>query len=241
MAEAGSTAPPSPYPESPGEVPQKEAPWSPLRGTDALIGLGAILVGLMVSGGIVFALVKGEPAQTLVALVPQGILFLGVPIAIAASRVSSRPWRVVGFVPFKRSDLWLVAAGMGMQIAVSALFILFFFEPEQDTLVEDFEESTIAAIATALLVVIVAPITEETLFRGLFFGALRSHSSFWVAGVASGLLFGAVHLGQGDIAVGGLLAFFGLILAWLYERTGSLGPPIALHMLNNTIAFITLI
>ena len=39
----------------------------------------------------------------------------------------------------------------------------------------------------------------------------------------------------------GLLSFLGVILAWLYERTGSLGPPIVLHMVNNSIAIIPLL
>ncbi len=94
---------------------RSEAPWSPLRGQRTrCIGLGAISPGAHGERGHrPRASSSGEPAQTLVALVPQGILFLGVPIAIAASRVSSRPWRVVGFVPFKPADLWLVAAAMG--------------------------------------------------------------------------------------------------------------------------------
>ena len=90
---------------------------------------------------------------------------------------------------------------MGVQIAVTVLFTLLFFTPEQDTLVEDvnFDETTLAAIATVFLIVIAAPITEETLFRGLLFGALRSQSSFWIAAGCSGILFGAVHLASGDV------------------------------------------
>jgi uncharacterized protein len=208
-----------------------------------MIGFIAVFLGLLLTGGIVVALISEEPALTLVSLIPQGLLFVGVPIAIAAKRVSSRPWRVVGFVPFKPSDLWLVAAAMGVQIAVTVAFTALFFTPEQDTLVEDvdFNETTLAAVATVFLIVIAAPITEETLFRGLFFGALRTRAPFWAAAGASGILFGAVHLASGDAAVAGLLALFGVILAWLYERTGSLGPPIVLHMLNNGIAIIPLL
>jgi membrane protease YdiL (CAAX protease family) len=36
------------------------------------------------------------------------------------------------------------------------------------------------------------------------------------------------------------LGVFGLWLCWLYERTGSLWPPIAVHALNNAIAFAIL-
>jgi membrane protease YdiL (CAAX protease family) len=35
----------------------------------------------------------------------------------------------------------------------------------------------------------------------------------------------------------GQLAFFGAALAWLYQRTGSLWPPIIVHAVNNSLAF----
>ena len=208
-----------------------------------MVGFMVVFIGVLLFGGIVFGLISREPDRTLVALVPQGILFLGVPIAIAAMRTQSRPWRAVGFTRFKAMDLWLVAVAMGVQIGVTLVFTLLFFTPEQDTLLEDvnFSETTVAAVAAVFLIVIAAPVTEETLFRGLFFGALRTRAPFWVAAGASGVLFGAVHLASGDVAVAGLLTLFGVILAWLYERTGSLGPPIILHMVNNAIAIIPLL
>ncbi len=219
------------------------APWAPLQQTDAIIGFILVVLGVLLVGGVVVSVVSAEPERTLLSLIPQGIVFLGVPIAIAAQRVSSRPWRTVGFVRFKAQDLWLVAAAMGIQIAATVVFSYLFFTPEQDTILDDvnFDETTFTAIATVFLIVVAAPITEETLFRGLFFGALRTRTPFWAAAGASGVLFGAVHLPSGDFAVAGLLAFFGIVLAWLYEKTGSLGPPILLHMANNSIAIIPLL
>ena len=247
MAEPESVGPPPAQPtagepESSAPGPSRK-PWLPLSPTDVLIGLGAVILGLMVTGLLVVALVSGEPDRTLVGLVPQGLLFMGVPIALAAMRVPSRPWRVVGFVRFERSAIRLIAGALVLQIAVTVAFSLLFFTPEQDTLVEgvNFNETTFTAIATVFLIVIAAPVTEETLFRGLFFGGLRAVAPFWVAAGVSGLVFGAVHLATGDLAVAGLLSFFGVVLAWLYERTGSLGPPILLHMANNSIAIIPLL
>ena len=242
MADAGSVGPPAgPAGESLGKGRRK--PWSPLEPADALIGIGAVIVSVSILGAIVIALVKGEPDQTLVGLVPQGLLFIGIPIAIASMRVASRPWRVMGYVPFKGTDLWLVAAVIGIQIVAFIAFSNLFFTPEQDTVVDDknFDKTTLIAIAAVLLIVIVAPVTEETLFRGLFFGAIRSRAPFWVAAGISGVAFGAVHLGPGDPAVAGFLALFGVMLAWLYEKTGSLGPPIAAHMVNNSLAIIPLL
>lgn len=241
----GSLPPPPEFPddEAPADEPDERQPWSPLRPSDALLGFFVIFFGLAVAGGIVISLIEREPDATLVSLVPQGLLFIGVPVAIAARRVSAHPWRAMGFVRFRARDLWLVAAAMGAQIVVTIAFTALFFTPEQDTLVEDvdFDETTFTAIATVFLIVIAAPITEETLFRGLLFGALRSRAPFWLAAGISGVIFGSVHLTSGDVAVAGLLSVLGVILAWLYERTGSLGPPIVLHMVNNSIAIIPLL
>jgi uncharacterized protein len=209
---------------------------------DGLLGFGAVVVALALTGGLVVALVRGEPAETLTGLAVQDLVFLVVPLAIVAGRIA-RPWRAFGFERFPLSDIKLVFAGLGAQIAISAAFTLIFFTPEQDTLIEDaeFNETTLSVIVTVFLIVVAAPITEETLFRGLIFGALRKSAPFWVAAVASGVIFGAVHLTSGDLAVAGILTVFGVILAWLYERTGSLGPPILLHMINNSLAVALLL
>jgi hypothetical protein len=60
----------------------------------------------------------------------------------------------------------------------------------------------------------------------------------WAAALISSGIFGLLHYTDPDsIAVVPQLALLGVLLAWLYERTGSLWPPIILHVLNNAIAF----
>lgn len=235
-----STAPPV----APGYEPgRRGAPWQAWQPTDALIGFTLIFIGLVVIGAVVIGTVDGEPQSTLIALFAQGVVFAGVPIAIATQRSGSRPWRVVGFTRFRAGDLWLVVGAMIAQVVVTVAVSALLFTPNQDTIIEDvnFNETTVAAIAAFVAIVVVAPVAEEALFRGLFFGAMRTRTSFAVAAGVSGVLFGAVHLTTGDFAVAGLLAFFGVLLAWLYEKTGSLGPPIALHGVNNAIAILPLL
>ena len=55
------------------------------------------------------------------------------------------------------------------------------------------------------------------------------------------MIFGLFHFtGPGSIAVVPQLAFFGFALAWLYEKTGSIYPPMAVHAVNNALAFAIL-
>jgi membrane protease YdiL (CAAX protease family) len=61
----------------------------------------------------------------------------------------------------------------------------------------------------------------------------------WAAAALSGAVFGLLHYTDPDsIGVVPQLAVLGVLLAWLYERTGSLWPPILLHVVNNAIAFV---
>ncbi len=85
----------------------------------------------------------------------------------------------------------------------------------------------------ALLVVgvgLVGPMLEETLFRGIVFGALRRQWSFWPAAGASSALFAVAHLNPA-----GIPAYFalGVVFAYLVERTRSLVTPWAAHAAFN--------
>lgn len=99
------------------------------------------------------------------------------------------------------------------------------------------KEGTALLIASAALTCVIAPICEEILFRGFIFTALRNLRGPWVAAVLTGLLFGAVH-GVSAPAIDLLpLAALGFALCLLYRATGSLYPCIAVHAVNNSIAF----
>ena len=78
---------------------------------------------------------------------------------------------------------------------------------------------------------VIGPIAEELFFRGVLFAAARQHLSRGWAILASGAAFSLIHTNP----VGFLpILVIGSLLAYLYERTGSLAAPIAVHMLHNT-------
>ena len=85
-------------------------------------------------------------------------------------------------------------------------------------------------LALGALAVLVAPVCEELLFRGVIFGSLRARLGFWPAAAASGALFGAIHLSPVHVLP---LAVLGVALAWVYERTGSLWTSVGLHAIQN--------
>ena len=84
-----------------------------------------------------------------------------------------------------------------------------------------------------------APILEELLFRGAIQGHLQGVLKHpWVAILIASFLFGVVHMNPAQIPFAFLL---GAMFGWLYYRTGSLLPGIMGHVLNNSIAAVSMI
>jgi membrane protease YdiL (CAAX protease family) len=110
---------------------------------------------------------------------------------------------------------------------------------EEQTQLEDLgaDDSTLALVLVCVLVCVLAPLAEEVLFRGYLFTALRNWRGLWPAALVSGAVFGVIHAGSTPVGLLVPLAVLGVGLALLYAWTGSLYPPIALHAVNNAIAF----
>lgn len=93
-----------------------------------------------------------------------------------------------------------------------------------------------APLILALLAVVV-PIGEEVFFRGLVYGGLRLRWGVAAGALASAAFFAAVH----TQLVHALPIFaLGLVLAIVYERSGSLVPGMVAHGLNNVVAVLSI-
>ena len=82
---------------------------------------------------------------------------------------------------------------------------------------------------------IISPIVEELIFRGLIFKRLRRRMSVKQAIVMSGLMFGFYHGNLVQMIYGSLA---GILLAYLYEKYGSVKAPILAHICMNCVAII---
>ncbi len=91
-----------------------------------------------------------------------------------------------------------------------------------------------ARVALLLLGGLGAPLGEELLYRGMLYGALRRRWGFWGAALVSSLAFGLFHVIPLQVLTAMLL---GLVLCWVYERSGSLWAPVLVHLVNNLLAF----
>ncbi len=113
-----------------------------------------------------------------------------------------------------------------------------------------FNDETLVALAAEnrtvmiLCVVILAPMVEETLVRGLIFGSIRKKNRI-AAYVISIALFAAIHVWQyipvegiGSVALAALPYLpAGIALAWTHEKANTVWAPIVLHGVINAAAF----
>ena len=88
----------------------------------------------------------------------------------------------------------------------------------------------------AVVAVVVAPISEELLFRGFLQPALGRWTGRWMAIVLGAAFFAAAHM---DLYAMPALLVLGIALGYVYDRTRSLAAPVALHMAFNGMTLLS--
>ena len=149
----------------------------------------------------------------------------------------------LSFGRIERRMVWPVV-GMSVLIAASQAFVLFtalfLLGVDPSDIGEDLErlQRLVSGIAGILNACIFAPIAEEIGFRDLILGGLlKTRCRPWIAILISALVFASFH-GFGAQFVTALL--FGILVGWLYWRTGSIIPGIIIHVANNSLTAIDL-
>ena len=140
-------------------------------------------------------------------------------------------WQAVG---------WSAAVFVGFYV-VTALLVQAFGTPPEQELANDLEneESAAAVLAYFVTICLIAPVVEEFFFRGFMFTVLlRRLGPVWSALIVGGT-FGLMHAGGSPALSLVALSLFGVGLCFLYWRTQSIVPCMALHALNNSISFVS--
>jgi membrane protease YdiL (CAAX protease family) len=110
-----------------------------------------------------------------------------------------------------------------------------FVHPRPQDIVGEFPHTTAGVVLFVVLAVVMAPVFEEIFFRGFLFRGFAGAWGWGVGAVVSAAIFGLAHL-QLDVFVP--LFTLGLLLAWVYKRTGSLWTNISLHALFNALSVL---
>ena len=250
MSSEAASIPPPPMESAPDDLPAPrpgagdDPGWRPITSLFALLAgfggaiVGAIAIGL-IAGLFGASLTDPPPSVAIIGTVVQDLCL--VAAALFFARLAARP-RPSHF-GLQATRLWPAAGWAALAYATFYAFTagwvaLLGTKPVDENLPKQLgaDKSTVALIAVALLVSVVAPMAEEFFFRGYFYGALRNWNVLG-ATLITGLVFGSIHAGSAQWEFLLPLAFFGAALCWLRQRTGSLYPGIVLHCANNSIAF----
>ncbi len=180
-----------------------------------------------------------------IALALQYALTLVIEVIILLVLVKKRGAGKLGLGLRRTSDVWYLVA-FGLYFAQIALIIAIFavvnvllpgVDTEQEQAVFEFGRNGWGFWLAAISSVVIAPIIEELLFRGILFAGLARRWPVWLAAVLSSLAFALLH---GQVNVGIYTFILGMLLSWCYVRSGSLYPGMLVHFLNNLVAFALL-
>ena len=157
-----------------------------------------------------------------------------------AVRRRGASWTSIGF---RRPNTNRTAAGIPLTLFAAFFVIALFSFVVFEFGLRDPDDAVIppallrGSLLLALFVtsVVVAPVAEETFFRGFVFGGLRGSWGPIGGGAASAGLFGLAHP---DLFLIVPVTILGALLVWLYVWTGSLWGPIGAHAAFNALQLL---
>jgi membrane protease YdiL (CAAX protease family) len=126
-----------------------------------------------------------------------------------------------------------------LQFASVALMEKFGWAPQSEAAVKLLTNATspAAQIYLGFFAVVLAPVAEEFIFRGMLFPFIKQHGFPKSAWIGVSLLFALIH---GDAGIFLPLFLLALALTWLYETADSLLAPIFAHALFNATNLVLL-
>jgi uncharacterized protein len=123
----------------------------------------------------------------------------------------------------------------GAVLAVVVSFVGGYLNSKATLPIEELLKARVSALLFGVIGVLVAPVVEETIFRGFLYPVIARQLGV-AAGIAiTGTLFGLMHAAQlwgawGQIA---LLTFVGIVFTWVRARTGTVAASYFVHLGYN--------
>lgn len=192
---------------------------------------GGILIISSVSGSgsVDSAMDRNFALITVIALVLVIVieyLFFRNDRPVQSARLTENPFRIPGIL------ILGAAFSHGLSLLLSLLL-------SSETIgdYEAVQESIFApgVVFVLIRVLVLAPLAEELVFRGLVFRRLKNYTNFWVGALVSAALFGLYHM---NLAQGIMGFFFGILLAAVYQKMENLWAPVLVHFAANLLSVI---
>lgn len=166
------------------------------------------------------------------------VIFLAVSIIICWKIYQKDPVEVSEWIYAKPGYFALLALiGILASHGLSALVSLLPVDNVAGSYTE-IEETVFAASPVLVIIqtVILAPLSEELLFRGILYNRLKRYlKGFWLPALISSAVFGLYHF---NLAQGIFAFLFGLLLCAVYDKVRNLWACIALHVGGNLVSVV---
>jgi membrane protease YdiL (CAAX protease family) len=216
-----------------------------------VIGVAGILVlSVLIIFGFQWAGISREQLQqsandqalfSIIAIFFISLFLLAYLAAQSRFRFRMPFWRTLGWRPFDTGQMprqvaYMVCILGGVSLSMLVALASSAFTPKNKMPIEQFLQDRHSAILLLVLSVTIAPLFEETIFRGYIYPVAAR--SFGVAGgvLFTGALFGLMHASQlgGNIPQVGLLVIVGIVFTAVRAKTGSVFPGYLLHVSYNS-------
>jgi len=149
-------------------------------------------------------------------------------------------WRGLHFAGQTPSASILRCLGGGAMLALIVSFAGRFFNEKSDLPIEELFHSRPTVILLMGFGILVAPLVEETMFRGFLYPIVARRFGVAAGVIVTGVLFGAMHAQQlwGGWGQIGLLIGVGIVLTWVRARTGTVAASYLVHLGYNSLLFL---
>lgn len=211
---------------------------------DAVLGILAVPAAMLLSVLVLIA-IPTLPGAVATALATAVLAALGMSAALRAVRQSGGFARALGLDAPRGRDLGRIVGWTFLLLVVQVLVLVVVTAAVpalRGTQVDNVgflrDEPVAAVLVVGVLAVVVAPVLEELLFRGVILRGLMLRLGFWPSAVVSSTFFGLFHAqapGIESVSIVLATGVFGLGLCVLVRRTGRLGPAIGVHALRNAV------
>ena len=224
--------------------PDARVPWG---ATDVflliVVSIAGFLVAVTALSIALHYLVAAYPGLDNLSILVKDSLFLvfqdGVILAIALTFLHLRGYRYnLATLGFRRTGLLSAALLVFTVLVLSEVggaIYQSFITPQPQPVLQEIQPGLPELALAIIQIAVIAPLAEETLFRGIVHQGLEHQLGFLPGAIISAAIFALAHL-QLDIFVPIFILGFGF--AYLIHRTRSLWPSIAGHMLFNLVSVL---
>lgn len=163
---------------------------------------------------------------------------LTIPVMLILFLRDSKKRKEAGFLPTKKEKLWKYGAILILAAAACIALNNLVFLADVAAMDEQYQQTAEALYASPFAIQLLGngllvPISEELIFRGVFYNRLKEFVSIRKAAMISCLIFAVYHGNLVQMLYAGVMS---AMMIFVYEKYGSIKAPITAHIVANVIS-----